>query len=89
MSPRRTDDGRVVATLSWNQSLAKFKAERRFNGWCIGSRERVFGFNRYVPSIKYSRHNILVFYVIYILIFKLHFYLDVNVKVELWVFKLH
>ena len=34
-------------TLSWNQLPAKFKAERRFRGRCIGSREGVFGFNRY------------------------------------------
>ena len=30
------------ATLSWDQLPAKFKAERLFRGWCIGSREGVF-----------------------------------------------
>ena len=35
------------ATLSWNQPPAKFKAERRFRGRCIGSIGGVFGFNRY------------------------------------------
>ena len=29
------------ATLSWNQPPVKFKAERRFRGWCFGSREGV------------------------------------------------
>ena len=32
------------ATLSWNRPPAKFKAERRFRGRCIGSREGVFWF---------------------------------------------
>ena len=35
------------ATLSWNQLPEKFKAERRFRGRCIGSREVLCGFNRY------------------------------------------
>ena len=30
------------ATLSWNQTPVKFKAERWFRGWCIGSREGFF-----------------------------------------------
>ena len=38
------------ATLSWNQPPVKFKAERRFRGWCIGSREGLFGFNRYAQT---------------------------------------
>ena len=29
------------ATLSWNQPPVKFNAERRFRGWCFGSREGV------------------------------------------------
>ena len=33
-----------IATLSWNQPFVKFKAERRFRGRCIGSREGVFWF---------------------------------------------
>ena len=32
------------AILSWNQQPAKFKAERRFRGWCLGSREGFFWF---------------------------------------------
>ena len=32
------------ATLSWNQPLVKFNAERRFRGRCIGSKEGVFWF---------------------------------------------
>ena len=32
------------ATLSWNQPPVKFKAERRFRGRCIGSREGFFLF---------------------------------------------
>ena len=35
------------ATLGWNQPPVKFKTGRRFRGWCFGSREGVFGFNRY------------------------------------------
>ena len=36
------------ATISWNQPPVKFKAERRFRGRCIGSKEGFFGFNSYV-----------------------------------------
>ena len=32
------------ATLSRNQPPVKFKAEKQFRGWCIGSREGVFWF---------------------------------------------
>ena len=43
-SPGRTATEESYATLSWNQLPAKFKAERRFRGRCIGSREGVFWF---------------------------------------------
>ena len=46
-SPRRTDDGRVVREFKLEPSSVNFKAKRRFREWCIGSREGVFGFNRY------------------------------------------
>ena len=46
-SPGRSDDGRIVRDFKLEPTAATFKAERRFRGRSIGTREGFFGFNRY------------------------------------------